>query len=253
MLDKNAEGNQQFARNSKEWSAITNGNTNGVSTVAMKQIEISELTAEFQITAPFSCPADSKPYLVDIKEITIPATFTHVSIPKLDQGAFLIANIVGWQDLDLIPGPTNVYFGGNYVGVSEIDTRNVSDTLSLSFGRDSKIQVARKLKSEMSTRKVSGSTRRDTYIYDIVVRNNRNVAVKVNVYDQIPVSRNSEIIVSTETIGNGTKDDATGEVKWEITIQPGESVSLEVGYTVKYPKTAKLQMKTYRTAAAPSF
>jgi hypothetical protein len=151
MLDKDDESNNKFARNAEEWSAISSGKNPAAATVQMKQIEISELTAEFPIANLFSCPSDSKPYMVDIKEINIPATFTHVTIPKIDQGAFLIANIVGWQDLDLIPGPTNVYFGGNYVGVSQIDTRNVSDTLALSFGRDPKIQVARKLKTEMTT------------------------------------------------------------------------------------------------------
>ena len=223
------------------------------STVRMKQIEISELTAEFSIANTFSCPSDSKPYMVDIKEISIPATFTHVSIPKLDQGAFLLANIVGWQDLDLIPGPTNVYFGGNYVGVSQIDTRNVSDTLALSFGRDTKIQVARKLKSEMSERKVVGSSRKDTYVYDVVIRNNRNVAVKIDVYDQIPVSRNAEITVAVDELSGGAIDEATGEVKWEVTIEPGQSVNLQIGYTVKYPKNSKLQMKTFKTISSPSF
>jgi uncharacterized protein (TIGR02231 family) len=236
-----------------EWSAISSGKNPMSNPVQIKQIEISELTAEFAIANPFSCPSDSRPYTVDIKEMSIPATFTHVSVPKLDQGAFLIANIVGWQDLDLIPGPTNVYFGGNYVGVSEINTRNVSDTLSLSFGRDTKVQVARKLKSEMSTQRVSGNTRKDTYVYDVVLRNNRNVAVKVDVYDQIPVSRNSEITISVDEIGNGKKDDATGEVKWEVTIQPGETINLQIGYSVKYPKNAKVQMKTFRTISAPSF
>lgn len=253
MLDKDAENNNKFARNAEEWTAISSGKNPATSNVQMKMIEISELTAEFAIAAPFSCPSDSKPYMVEIKEINIPATFSHVSVPKLDQGAFLIANIVGWQDLDLIPGPTNVYFGGNYVGVSEIDTRNVSDTLALSFGRDTKVQVARKLKSEMSTRKVVGSSRKDTYFYDIVVRNNRTVPVKVNVYDQIPVSRNSEITVSVETLSDGKKDDATGEVKWEITLQPGETSNLQIGYQVRYPKNAKIQMKTFRTISAPSF
>jgi uncharacterized protein (TIGR02231 family) len=253
MLDKDDENNNKFARNAEEWTAISSGKNPAATTVQMKQIEISELTAEFPIANPFSCPSDSKPYMVDIKEINIPATFTHVTIPKIDQGAFLIANIVGWQDLDLIPGPTNVYFGGNYVGVSQIDTRNVSDTLALSFGRDPKIQVARKLKTEMSTRKVVGSSRKDTYVYDIVLRNNRTVPVKINVYDQIPVSRNSEITVSAETLSDGKKDDATGEVKWEVTLQPGESSSLQIGYQVRYPKTAKIQMKTYRTMSAPSF
>jgi len=253
MLDKNFEGNEKFARNAEEWTNISSGKRPMTSTVRMKQIEISELTAEFPIANTFSCPSDSKPYMVDIKEISIPATFTHVSVPKLDQGAFLLANIVGWQDLDLIPGPTNVYFGGNYVGVSQIDTRNVSDTLALSFGRDTKIQVARKLKSEMSERKVVGSSRKDTYVYDLVIRNNRNVAVKIDVYDQIPVSRNAEITVTVDELSGGTKDEATGEVKWEVTIEPGQSVNLQIGYTVKYPKNSKLQMKTFRTISSPSF
>ena len=224
-----------------------------VSTVAMKQIEISDLNAEFVIDHPFSCPTDAKPYIVEIKEINMPATFTHVSIPKLDQGSFLLANIVGWQDLDLIPGPTNVYFAGNYVGVSEINTNNVDDTLSLSLGRDSKIQVLRKLKSEMSTKKISGSTKKDTYYYDIQVRNNRTVPVKLNVYDQIPLSNSSEITVTVETIGTGKKDDLTGEVSYTVTLQPGETTNLEIGYSVKYPKNAKILTRTFKTVSSPSF
>ena len=224
-----------------------------VSTVAMKQIEISDLNAEFQITHPFSCPADAKPYIVEIKEINMPATFTHVSVPKLDQGSFLLANIVGWQDLDLIPGPTNVYFAGNYVGVSEINTNNVDDTLSLSFGRDSKIQVLRKLKSEMSTKKISGSTKKDTYYYDIQVRNNRTVPVKINVFDQIPLSNSSEITVTAETIGTGKKNDLTGEVSYMINLQPGETANLEIGYSVRYPKNAKIMTRTFKTVSSPSF
>ncbi|WP_300662912.1 DUF4139 domain-containing protein [Fluviicola sp.] len=224
-----------------------------VSTVAMKQIEISDLNAEFAIPHPFSCPTDAKPYTVEIKEINMPATFTHVSVPKLDQGSFLLANIVGWQDLDLIPGPTNVYFAGNYVGVSEINTNNVEDTLHLSFGRDSKIQVLRKLKSEMSTKKVSGSTKKDTYYYEIQVRNNRTVPVKIDVFDQIPLSRNSEITVSVETIGTGKKNDITGEVTYQIVIQPGETVKLDLGYSVKYPKDSKVVTRTFKTISSPSF
>lgn len=250
VLDKSGE---QEKDGDVFFSSGRRDQTKTVQTVQMKQIEISELTAEFTINNLFSCPSDAKPYLVDIKEITLPATFTHVSIPKLDQGAFLLANIVGWQDLDLIPGPTNVYFGGNYVGVSEIDVRNVSDTLALSFGRDSKIQVTRKLKSELSTKKVAGSSKKDTYFYDIQVRNNRAVPVTIDVFDQIPLSRNSEITVSVETIGTGKKDDTTGEVKYTVTIQPGQVANLEIGYTVKYPKNLVITKTQFRTISCPSF
>lgn len=221
--------------------------------VAMKQIEISELTTEFVIPNKFSCPSDGKPYSVDVKEMNLDATFTHVTIPKLDNGAFLIANIVGWQELDLIPGPTNVYFGGVYVGVSQIETRNVSDTLSLSFGRDNKVVVMRKLKQEMSSKKVIGSSRRETYLYEIAIRNNRNVPIKIVVYDQIPISKHESVSVVTEQTTGAKKDAETGELKWDLQIQPGEAKSVELGYSVKYPKDAQVTLMKYRTISAPSF
>ncbi len=221
--------------------------------VKLKQIEISELSAEFVITNKFSCPSDSKPYSVDVKEMNLDANFSHVSIPKLDQGAFLIANITGWQELDLVPGPTNVYFGGVYVGVSQIDTRNVGDTLALSFGRDTKVTVLRKLKKEVSSKKVMGSTKKETYLYETSIRNNQNVPIKINVFDQIPLSRNTDITISTDEISNGSKDLVTGEVKWEITLQPGETKNIEIGYSVKYPKDAQIKIQRFRTISCPSF
>jgi len=55
---------------------------------------------------------------VDITKHTLQATFSHKAVPKLDKDAFLLANIVGWEKLDLVPGPTNVYFADTYVGQS---------------------------------------------------------------------------------------------------------------------------------------
>lgn len=221
--------------------------------VAMRQIEISELTAEFIIPNKFSCPSDAKPYMVDVKEMSLDATFSHITVPKLDNAAFLMAHIVGWQDLELIPGPTNVYFGGEYVGLSQIDTRNVSDTLSLSFGRDSKVTVMRKLKKEMSSKKVIGGSKKESYLYEIVVRNNRNVPIKIDVYDQVPISKSSEITVTIDNVSGGKTTVETGEVAWEILLQPGEVKTVDIGYTVKYPKEANITLQRYKTVSAPSF
>ena len=225
----------------------------GNTAVAMRQIEISELTAEFPILNKFSCPSDAKPYMVDVKEMNLEATFSHITVPKLDNAAFLLAHIVGWQDLELIPGPTNVYFGGEYVGVSQIDTRNVSDTLSLSFGRDHKVVVMRKLKKEMSFKKVIGSSKKDSYLYDILVRNNRNVPIQIQIFDQIPISKSSEISVTVDNVSGGSPEAETGEVTWNYTIQPNEVRNVEIGYSVKYPKDANITMQRFRTVSCPSF
>lgn len=221
--------------------------------VAMRQIEISELTAEFVIPNKFSCPSDAKPYMVDVKEMNLDATFSHITVPKMDNASFLLAHIVGWQELELIPGPTNVYFGGVYVGLSQIDTRNISDTLSLSFGRDNRVMVMRKLKQEMSSKKVIGGSKKESYLYEIAIRNNRNVPITIDVYDQVPISKSSDITVTVDELSGAVSDAETGEVHWRYTIQPGEVKTLEIGYTVKYPKDASITIQRYRTVSCPSF
>lgn len=221
--------------------------------VSYKQVEVEAFTTEFEIKDKFSCPSDGKPYSVDVKDVDLQATFTHFSVPKMDNGAFIMANIVNWQELDLISGPSSIYLDGAFIGNSEIDTRNVSDTISLSFGRDNKVIVMRKIKKEMSSRKVIGSSKRETFLYETTIRNNHSYAITVTVYDQLPLSKNDQISVSQEVISNGSVNSLTGEVKWEIVLQPGESKAFDFGYSVKYPKDMNVGLKQYRTVSAPSF
>jgi uncharacterized protein (TIGR02231 family) len=225
----------------------------GNGTVQMRSIDISELTTEFKIEDKFTCPSDARPYMVNVKEVNLDATFSHITVPKLDRAAFLIANIIGWQELDLIPGPTNVYFGGVYVGVSEIDTRNVSDTLRLSFGRDDQVVVLRKLKKEYSSKRVIGNSKKDSYMYEIAVRNNRSASIDIKVYDQIPVSQNSDITILIDELSTGLYTEETGEVVWSLKINPGDVTGNEIGYTVKYPKNSNVVVQRFRTVSCPSF
>jgi prefoldin subunit 5 len=249
-LDDTEKMNEQLSWNKLE---LSKNQVVGNGTVQMRQIEISELTTEFKIEHKFSCPTDAKPYMVNVKEMDLDATFSHITVPKLDKAAFLMANIVGWQDLDLIPGPTNVYFAGVYVGMSDINTRNVSDTLSLSFGRDNKVVVMRKLKKELSSKKIIGSSKKESYIYEVAIRNNRSTPINIKVYDQIPISNSTDISVTVDELSGGVQDITTGEVKWNLTISSMEVQAKEIGYTVKYPKSSDITIQTFRTVSCPSF
>lgn len=249
-LDDAEKMNGQLSMNKLE---LSKNQVVGNAPVQLRQIEISELTTEFIIENKFSCPTDAKPYTVSVKEMDLDATFSHITVPKLDKAAFLMANIVGWQDLDLIPGPTNVYFAGVYVGMSDINTRNVSDTLSLSFGRDNKVVVMRKLKKELSSKKIIGNSKKDSYIYEIAIRNNRTSPINIKVYDQVPISNNTDITVTVDQLSEGVQDLTTGEVKWNLIIPSMDVQAKEIGYTVKYPKTSDITIQTFRTVSAPSF
>lgn len=221
--------------------------------VGMREIEVSALSSEFKIDKPYTIPADSKPYIVEIDEHQLEATFSHIAIPKLDRDAFLLAKIGGWEQLELVPGEINVYFADNYVGQSYMNTRNVDDSLGLSFGRDKRILVTRSKKEEFSDSKVIGNNRKDQYTFEIIVKNNRAVPVELDLYDQVPISQNSDISVTIDEISDAIQDEVTGELNWLVKLQPGESKRFEISFTIKYPKNKKVQVKQFRTISAPSF
>jgi uncharacterized protein (TIGR02231 family) len=221
--------------------------------VQYNQIQVSELSAEFDIKAPYDIPADGKPYIVDVTAYNLPATYQYSCVPKMEREAFLMARITGWEDLDLVEGPANVYFGGTYVGQSYIYTRSVDDTLDLSFGRDQKLVVTRTKLKEFNNEKTAGTTKKETYSYEIDVKNTRKTDVPVVLQDQIPVSQDAEIIVETPEISKGILDPATGIITWNLNIKAGETQKIILTYTVKYPKTKSVKTKKYKSVSCPSF
>lgn len=221
--------------------------------VNYEEIQVSDLSAEFEIKNTYSIPADSKPYIVEVTNYNLPATFEHYSIPKTEKEAFLLARIGGWEQLDLVEGPANVYFGGSYVGQSYIYTRSLDDTLDLSLGRDKKVMVSRTRLKDFNSKTFSGDKKKETQSYEITIKNNRKSPVTIDVEDQLPVSQNSEIVVEGIELSKAKKDDATGKLTWRYTIAPGEQQKITLTYSIRYPKNKYVKAKKYRTMSAPSF
>lgn len=217
------------------------------------EIEIAELSAEFDIKTAYTFPSDSKPYIVDVTEYKLPATFQHFSAPKLDRDAFLLARITGWEDLDLVEGEANVYYAGTFVGQSYIYTRSADDTLDLSLGRDNKVLVTRSKVKEYCTKKIIGNTTKETFAYEMLVKNNRKTPVQIEVEDQLPISTQSDVTVDAIEISKAEYDPKTGKLVWKYNLQPGEVKKIELSFSVKYPKTSKINTQKFRSAASPSF
>ena len=74
----------------------------------------------------------------------------------------------------------------------------------------------------------------------ITVKNSRKEVVSLTLQDQIPVSENSNITVTTEELSGGQLDKLTGIVVWQLELQPNEQREFIVNYRVKYPKNRQL-------------
>ncbi|MCK6648657.1 MAG: DUF4139 domain-containing protein [Bacteroidia bacterium] len=214
--------------------------------IEFEEIQVSELSAEFDIKTNYTVPSDAKPYIVDVTEYKLPATYKHYCVAKLDRDAFLLARITGWEDLNLVEGPANVYFSGTYVGQSYVYTRSTDDTLDLSLGRDNKVLVTRSKIKEYSSKKLLGNTTKETFAYEMVIKNNRKTAVQIDLEDQLPISTKSDITVEAIEISKGELDAKTGKLTWAQTVQPGEVKKITLSFSIKYPRNATINSQNMK-------
>jgi len=204
--------------------------------------EVPELSAEFNIKKTYDIPSDDKPYIVDINEYELPASYKHYAVTKLDKDVFLLARITGWQDLNLIEGPANVYYSGTYLGQAFIDIRNVKDTLDLSLGRDGKVLVTRTKLKAYSSSKIIGTKRKETMTYELIARNNRKSEINLQIFDQIPISQTDEIEVKVLETSGAVANETTGKLKWEFKLKPGETKKITLSFEIRYPKNKEIQI-----------
>jgi uncharacterized protein (TIGR02231 family) len=196
----------------------------------------SQLSATFDIDLLYDIPCDGKVHLVSMVEYELPATYEYYAAPKLDKDAFLLARITDWEKLNLLPAMANVFFEGNYVGQSEINPNNTRDTLSLSLGRDKKIVIKRQKIKDYNASKVIGLTKKETYAFDISIRNTKKEAVVINLLDQYPLTQDKDIEVELLENSKAIVDKEKGQLLWKFTLNGSETKSYRMSYSVKYSK-----------------
>jgi uncharacterized protein (TIGR02231 family) len=200
------------------------------------QKQTGATTITFDISMPYSVPSDGKVQVVEIQRLTAPAEYKYVTLPKLSQHAYLTANITDWAKLSLQTGEATLYFENSYVGKTNLEVNQLSDTLAISLGTDNSILVRREKRQDFTSTKVIGANKTENYSFLLTVRNNKSTGIKITLSDQIPVSTNSGITVEPVELSGGRHNNQTGEVKWDLQIGPQESKQIVLSYSVKYPK-----------------
>lgn len=200
----------------------------------------NQTTVEIEVTEPYSIASNGEKSRVELKNYEIPAQYQYKAIPKLENDAFLIAQLSDWSQYSLLEGESNLYFEQGFVGRSILNTGSLEDTLSISMGRDRSILINREKISEFSQKRTIGSNITESRGYAITIRNNKSQSISILVQDQIPVSVNSDISVEATELSKGKLDPQTGIVSWELQIPPGEQEVLNLRYEVKYPKREKV-------------
>ncbi|MBL7815735.1 MAG: DUF4139 domain-containing protein [Saprospiraceae bacterium] len=227
----------------KERAAKNNNDDEIPKTAGAFSLQVTErqqtTTSLFEIELPYTIPSDNKPQTVEIKDLEVPATYQYFVAPKLDKDAFLTAQVVDWEQYNLLSGEANLFFEGTFMGKTVLNTLTTDDTLNISLGRDKNVVVTRTKLKDFTKSKFLSDKRTDSRGFETIIKNKRNQPLSITVEDQIPISSTKDIEIVPET-GDAAVEATTGKLTWKLDIPASKEKKVKFNYKVTYPKTQKV-------------
>ncbi|NDV68943.1 DUF4139 domain-containing protein [Dysgonomonas sp. 25] len=205
----------------------------------------NQLNMEFNIDLPFTVPGNGKEQSLDLNTQDIMAEYKYYCAPKLDTETYLLAEIDNWEKLNLLSGMANITYDGTYVGETNIEANSTQQKLTLTLGSDKRVSVKREKLRDYSSTKFLGNDKEQVFTYKMTVKNNQNKAVKMVLKDQYPISTQKKIevkLLTKDTTTPTVNKEDLGVITWEETLQPGETKTYQISYSVKYPKEMNLNL-----------
>ncbi len=197
----------------------------------------AEFLTTFDLPTPQDILADDKDNIVTLEERDIPAAYEYHAVPKVEPAVFLLAKIANYGQYNLLAGQANIFFQDTYVGQTLVNPQTTADTLLLSLGRDEQLTIKRvQPKDFTERRKIFGSKIRETYQFEISIKNNKPKSVIVDLLDQFPISRQKDIVVELTDRGGAKVNAEFGKLEWNVEVPAGQTKKIQFSYSVEYPK-----------------
>lgn len=209
---------------------------------AAARIDQAATSASFKISAPSTVPSDNSPQKIPVTTAALAANPEYLTSPKLQPAAFLTAKVVNTSEFPLLAGPLNAFLDGTFVATSALRTVMPEEKFDLALGADEGISVKHKrVKRFAEDTGLTNSGKRVTYEYLLTIQNNKQIAARVIVTDQIPVSRHEKIVVKQLAPEvKEMKPTAEGALKWTLDLKPAEKRELTVKFSIDYPNDVQV-------------
>jgi hypothetical protein len=195
------------------------------------------IRTEYEIKLNYNIQSDNQPHKVIINQRDVPMQLQFAAVPKICTDAYLMANITGWEDLNIIPGNSRLFFDDAFVGEMYLNPQGTTDTVSINLGRDKGIAITRKKIKDKTKTKLLDNEKVETRSMEIVLRNTKSIATEIVVEDQIPVVSGTDEIKINLLNGDGAElDPLTGKLIWRIKLGTKDTKRLVFTYEIRYPK-----------------
>jgi len=192
---------------------------------------------------------DSSRVLVGRANLDVEAE--HRCVPALDTNVWLRARTTNTSPWVMLDGPAAVYFGGDFVGRTQLGLVRLGERFGLDLGMDPGVTVERvELERTSGSAGFFGSRKTETQAYRLVfeahgaVGTLPNGAVRVFVQEVLPRSNDERLKVELDHAvpplskaerWQKTRDDE-GVLTWELDVAMGAERTIEWGFELTLPE-----------------
>ncbi len=213
---------------------------------AQAEARRSLLAVQYALAQPVTVASRDQETVVPVFTRSLTGDFRHLTVPKLDASAYFVCR--SQADAELLAGPLQIHFAGQYLGKSRLEQMRAGSAFYLNLGVDRGVLVRREKIADNRRETFFGRIERDTVVreiaYRIVLENTTRRNVTVDVLDHVPVSRTDRIRIADLkcTPEPAVRDDQgrEGVMRWQRQLSAGGKEEIEVSFTLSHPEDVDL-------------
>jgi len=196
---------------------------------------------------------DGSRVLIGGAELSVEAE--HRTVPALDASVWLRGRATNDSQWELLPGTASVYFGGDFVGRTELDHIRTGEEFVLDLGLDPNVTVERiELEDKAGSAGFFGSKETLSKSWRLRFKATGAAArrpdgsVRVVVHEVLPKSRHEDLEVDLEFARPALSEAARfaadradeGILTWELSVPHMGEATIEWGYELTFPEDMEL-------------
>lgn len=216
---------------------------------AYAQAQSKGVSVAYKLTRKATVKTDGADHKLPITAQKLASNFEYSAYPRVAAVAYLKSLVTNAKDMQLLGGRVNVFFDGDFVGTSRLESVAPGQEFDLFMGADENVKVKRELLEKKSDDVFLGGipspTKKIIYKYKLTVENYKTKVSKVNLFDAIPVSEDERIRVKVSGLSIEPKQkdwkDRKGIWRWELQLEPKAVQEIFYTCTVEFPRDMRVE------------
>lgn len=211
----------------------------------------------FDVETRVDVPSDGVWHTVPVFSAPVGLSARYVCVPSMEPRAFRTVKVENRTPHALLAGPVDVTLGDEFLMTSPLPTLAPGATQQLGLGVEESIKVSRNTRFDEASGGVFGGSNVLTHHVSVELANRTQQRVTVEVMERVPAVPVAEKDIkvdesevkpawSKRTLLPGEMP-VEGERAWMVTLQPGETQTLNATWAVRIPSSKMLVGGNRRT------